>query len=370
MVRRQEASLHTTRGSIIRFDPMLGWVKPPLANGWLHRPEYHVYLQVNARGLRGPDRDYAKPPHTRRILLLGDSFTEGFTVREEATVRAVLESVLRSSGCGEWEVINGGTMGYGTDQEYLFFLEEGRRYEPDIVVLLFFYNDLNGNLTQDKKPYFTVEGDHLFLHGSPVAKPPAGDWVRSPEPRRLSISPWRGSMALRLMGDRTEQRNPRLHRFLSRIGLVEPARAQDVPADFWPFGPGHREEVAEMWRRTEALVAALRTEVESSNARFAVFYVPDETEIDGRVAELTRQRYRMGRRWWRWNRVFERLWQVGLARGITVVDPHLAFQQARQRGAQPYFPQDGHWNEEGHRIAAEVLARVMRDQGWISCAPQ
>ena len=62
IVQRREAAPLTTRGSIIRFDPWLGWVKPPLAEAWLHRPEYHVQLQVNAHGLRGPDRDYRKPP--------------------------------------------------------------------------------------------------------------------------------------------------------------------------------------------------------------------------------------------------------------------------------------------------------------------
>jgi SGNH hydrolase-like domain, acetyltransferase AlgX len=369
IVHRREAQPLTTRGSIIRFDPRLGWAKPPLAQGWLHRPEYHVHLDVNAHGLRGPDRDYGKPPGTRRILLLGDSFTEGFAVREEATVRAALESLLRASGCGTWEVINGGTMGYGTDQEYLFFQEEGRRYQPDIVLLMFFYNDLNGNLTTRGKPYFTVEDGRLVLQGSPVSAPPAGEWTRRPEPRQTKVRPCHGSMALRLLSERTAQGNPRLHRFLARTGLVDAARAQELPADFWPFGPGHREEVAEMWRRTEGILAALRGDVEAAGARFAIFYIPDETEIDDGVAELSRQRYGMGPRWWRSGRVFDRLHGISVERDMTLLDPRQAFLDARRRGAQAYFPEDGHWNEDGHRMAAEVLARALRYQGWVTCGP-
>ena len=370
IVHRSEAGPLTTRGSIIRFDSTLGWVKPPLAEAWLHRPEYHVHLAVNAHGLRGPDRGYAKPSGTHRILLLGDSFTEGFTVSEEATTRAVLESSLRRSGCGDWEVINAGTMGYGTDQEYLFFRGEGRRYEPDIVVVMFFYNDLNGNLTSEGKPWFTAEGDGLALHGSPVPLPREGEWTRRPEPRQPRVRPWRGSMALRLLNDRTEQGNPALHRLLARTGLVAPARVQEMPADFWPFGPGHRHEVAEMWERTEAILAALRADVEAAGARFAVFYVPDETEIDERVADLTRQRYGVGSRWWRTGRVFDRLHGVSVARDMTLLDPRFAFLEAQRRGVAAYFPQDGHWNEEGHRVAAEVLDRGLRYQGWIPCAPR
>jgi lysophospholipase L1-like esterase len=369
IVHRREARPLTTRGSIIRFDPGLGWAKPPLAQGWLHRPEYDVHLDVNAHGLRGPDRGHGKPPGTRRILLLGDSFTEGFAVREEKTVRAALESLLRASGCGTWEVINGGTMGYGTDQEYLFFQEEGRRYQPDIVVLMFFYNDLNGNLTTRGKPYFTVEDGGLVLHGSPVPAPAAGEWTRRPEPRQAKVPPWHGSMALRLLSERTAQGNPRLHRFLARTGLVDAARAQELPADFWPFGPGHREEVAEMWRRTEGILTALRADVEAAGARFAIFYIPDETEIDDRVAELSRQRYGMGPRWWRSGRVFDHLHGISIERDMTLLDPRQAFLDERRRGAQAYFPEDGHWNEDGHRVAAEVLGRALRYQGWVTCAP-
>jgi hypothetical protein len=367
IVHRREARPLTTRGSIIRFDPRLGWAKPPLAQAWLHRPEYDVPLEINAHGLRGPDRDYSKPPGARRILLLGDSFTEGAAVREESTARAVLESILRRSGCGAWEVINGGTMGYGTDQEHLFFEEEGQRYQPDIVVLMFFYNDLNGNLTTAGKPYFTVEAGRAVLHGSPVPSPAAGEWTRRPEPRRAKVAPWHGSMALRLLGERTEQGNPPLHRLLARAGLVEPARSQELPADFWPFGPGHREEVAEMWRRTEAILVALRAEVEASGAHFAIFYIPDETEIDDRVAELSRQRYGMSPRWWRRGRVFDQLHGISVERDMTLLDSRHAFLEARRRGTAAYFPEDGHWNEDGHRVAADVLARALRYQAWITC---
>ena len=36
------------------------------------------------------------------------------------------------------EVINAGVGGWGTDQEAIFYLGEGFRYQPDIVLLAFF----------------------------------------------------------------------------------------------------------------------------------------------------------------------------------------------------------------------------------------
>ncbi|HWX23971.1 MAG TPA: hypothetical protein VN083_02975, partial [Vicinamibacteria bacterium] len=60
-----------------RYHPVLGWEKTPLAEARIQRSEYDVHVQINAHGLRGPDRDYAKPEGRRRVLILGDSFGEG-----------------------------------------------------------------------------------------------------------------------------------------------------------------------------------------------------------------------------------------------------------------------------------------------------
>src|SRR5262245_51142042 len=187
-VRRLAARPVTGHGSITRYHPLLGWDKPPGGDVWLRRPEFETHVVINSHGLRGPDRDYPKPPGVRRVLLLGDSFTEGYHVPEEQTVRALLEGELNRGSCGRWEVINGGTSAYSTDQEYLFFQLEGHRYQPDLVVLLFFFNDLYYNgaaetVRGEAKPYFDVEGDRLVLRNSPVPPPPAGQELRKPEER-------------------------------------------------------------------------------------------------------------------------------------------------------------------------------------------
>lgn len=365
---RRSREPHTTRGSIIRYHPLLGWDKPPGARVWLHRPEYHVLLEVNTRGLRGPERDYARPPGVRRVLLLGDSFTEGYTVPEEETVRARLEARL-NEGCGRYEVLNGGTLGYSTDQEYLFYQLEGQRYEPEVVVLLFFYNDLVGNVSgrQSGKPSFGVVDGRLELRHSPVPPPKDGSWTRRPEPRTLRTEPWRGSVALRLLAERTERGSPRLHRALARAGLVPPARVETLPEDFWPFGPGHREVVDEMWLRTGAILSALDAETRARGARLVVFYVPDQGEIDPRSAELTRQRYGLGPRWWKWDRVFLRLQDLCRERGLPFVAPQAVLREVEAREGPAYFREDGHWNARGHAAAAAEILRGLREAGLVRC---
>lgn len=348
---RLEGGPGTTGYPLARYDPDLGWSKPPGAAATIQRPEYRVRLQINAHGLRGPDRPYDKPPGVRRVLLLGDSITEGYSVEEPYTLRSVLEALLNSRREGRFEVINGGTAGYSTDQEYLFYIGEGVRYEPDVVVLLFCYNDLYPSLGgEGGKPYFDVIDGRLALRNVPVPRKQVARDVR----RRYVIRPWRRSYALRLLSNRTGAGNPELHDFLSRIGLAEPFMEQSPAPEMWPYGLGHRDEVGEMWRRVEAVIGALDDEVERRQARLVLFYVPAGFEQNDRAWELTKRRYHMGRRWQR-DRIFEGFAEVALRRRLTIVDPRPSFREAEASGQRTYFPEDGHWTEVGNRLAAHSL---------------
>lgn len=63
---------------------------------------------TNALGFRNTTEvDFVKPPKLVRILSLGDSHTNGYEVRQEATFSAVLERHLRHNGVNA-EVINAG----------------------------------------------------------------------------------------------------------------------------------------------------------------------------------------------------------------------------------------------------------------------
>jgi lysophospholipase L1-like esterase len=347
---------------IARFHPTLGWDKPPGGEQFIRRPEYAVWIRLNTHGLRGPDREYGKPPGTRRVLILGDSFAQGYYVAEEDSARAVLERQLDSGNCGRHEVLNGGTPGYSTDQEYLFYGSEGRRYQPDLVVLFFFFNDLYYNTraigTGGKgKPYFDLDGERLLLQNSPVPPPPEAPAETPDGTPRRRVAPWKGSVALRLLSDRTARTNPPLHRALARLGLVEPISI-DPPEEFWPFCAGSRLEeraVEDMWRRTRAILRTLRAEVESDGARLAILYVPVRFEVNESAWRFTKERYRPTRAWER-DRVIARLRSVAGELGIPLLDLRAPLQREDAAGRAPYFPRDGHWNEVGNAVAARELA--------------
>lgn len=346
-----------------RFDPELGWSNVPGTRRQITRDEYDVTLVINSHGLRGPERDYRVPAGVRRTLLLGDSFAEGYYADEPRTFRAVLEQVL-DGPCGRHEVINGGVQGYSTDQEYLFYRAEGRKYGARLVLLLFYSNDLLYNTSPvgsggEAKPYFDLAADGaLVRRNQPVPLVDDPERGNRQNPRLAGPRPWRGSMALRLLSNRTVESSPRLHAALATLGLVEPAPA-DPPREFWPFGPGHEREVEDMWARTRALLQALKRDVEADGARLAVVYVPVRFEVNPEVWKLTRARYHLGRRW-NPDRVPARLKAVCAELGIPVVDPREPLRRAEAQGAA-YFTRDQHWNGVGNEVAAHAAEPLARE---------
>lgn len=124
-------------------DPVLGTRLNPNYDGWFAGVPVHV----NALGFRD-NREYqiAKPPGAFRILVLGDSVTFGHGTLFETTYPYLLEQRLKSwRPQTNWQVWNLGVPGYNTGQELSLLNAIGPRYQPDLVVIGFYPNDLSNN---------------------------------------------------------------------------------------------------------------------------------------------------------------------------------------------------------------------------------
>ncbi len=152
-----------------KYDSLLGWAHQPGQVGIFETPQFRTTVHINLKGLRDSDHLYERTNDTRRILVLGDSFAWGYGVEETQRFSQLLET---SMGV---EVINAGVSGYSTDQELLWFREEGVKYKPDLVLLIFAGNDIGDNelplvYTIYNKPEFVLEDGHLILKNYPVPK--------------------------------------------------------------------------------------------------------------------------------------------------------------------------------------------------------
>jgi lysophospholipase L1-like esterase len=127
-------------------------LKRPVANpelSFAHAPNRSAFLMgvpvsINSEGLRDREFSLDKPSGVYRVMMLGDSTTFGWGVKEENTAAKFLERKLNAdlpAGYDRAEVMNTGVGNYDTVQEVTYYETIGWKYHPDLVVLVFFIND-------------------------------------------------------------------------------------------------------------------------------------------------------------------------------------------------------------------------------------
>ena len=120
---------HVADDDLREPDPVLFW-----------RPVAHY--PFNAQGFKSRLMTVPKPPGTLRVICYGDSNTDGPSLGRSWPARLQTVIDARAEHVGRHvEVVNGGVVGYSSYQGLLLFREEVARYEPDVVLFSFGWND-------------------------------------------------------------------------------------------------------------------------------------------------------------------------------------------------------------------------------------
>jgi hypothetical protein len=125
----------------------------PIPDAEKDRPRY----EENSKGLRDYEYTYEKPDSVFRIVVTGDSFTYGTGVHslEDIFVKRLERALNFSAGPGlKFEVINGAEPGFNTPEEYEWLKKEGVKYAPDLIMVVYFFNDATtmGTVTSLMRP--------------------------------------------------------------------------------------------------------------------------------------------------------------------------------------------------------------------------
>lgn len=89
----------------------------------------------------------------KKLIVLGDSLTEGYGVAKEAAFPAVLEKKLHEAGKKEWTIINAGVSG-STTASGLSRMKWVFKSKPDVVLLALGANDgLRGLKVEDSEKH-------------------------------------------------------------------------------------------------------------------------------------------------------------------------------------------------------------------------
>ena len=354
-------------GAYLVRNAELGHFHVPGFDGWIKAPEFTTRVTISPLGLRDRRMSYAKLPGTYRVLFLGDSFVEAVQVDAQDGVAERLDVALNRDGRAT-EVINAGVAAYGTGQEYLLLDKEGVRYQPDLVLLLFFVgNDVannnyklelwDGSLKLALKPYFTLEKDgSLRLIPGPPPNPPGGFTQRMRDCCVLYNVVETGVM------NKLNQDYPR-ERLEAIGGLRTPLTGL---YDKEPEG-----EWLRAWQISEALLARIRDRAAEIGAPLVIAGAPEWRALD---AAIWREEIEKNNRSARSGRLADgrlapaaptdQLGAIAARLGVHYIDLLPPLQQEYERGNRGlYFDFDKHWTEAGHAVAAEAIDRTLRERG-------
>jgi hypothetical protein len=349
---------------LTQYDPLLGWSKIPGKIGSHTTIEYSVTEHINSRGIRGPEYTHDKADDEFRILILGDSFAEGYTVEFDQLFSEIMERNLNDDPNSRYEIINAGTGGYSTDQELILFQNQGKLYSPDLTILLFYYNDVWYNQStrywRGAKPMFEMNGTSLTLTNVPVPEPDA------PSTSFLTrLKSWVSRDSYLYAAVKQVGRSPSPHRAaLHGFGVIsEDDLDRLFSTEFSVFKRPYDSRTARAWMVTEVLLAQLKKETALVGSKLVVFYVPPRFSIyTDEWAATVREETSPGEVWWyEWPAV--EMAAICGRLGVEFIDPTARFRTvADQLAAQQerlYFVWDPHWNRKGHELVGEILANYI-----------
>jgi lysophospholipase L1-like esterase len=381
-------------------DEVRGYSLKPGMEGW-YRKEGAAFVRINSEGLRDREHSKAKPAGVLRVAVVGDSYAEAFQVEQEKAFWSVLEKVLAdcpSVAGRRVEVINFGVSGYGTAQELLTLREKVWDYSPDVVLLAFTTNnDVSDNLralkATDEIPYFVLRGEELTPDNSfrdtrsfrlrDSALNRLGRWLRDHLRFVQAIHEAQAALKSRLAAwrERRAAQQPARNGAASGASNANSAgdaggansagsaRTQTTGQEGTPTEePGtanmiYREPSDENWRAawrvTEKLLATMNAEVRSRGARFYVVTVSNGIQVfpDPSARQSFAQRLGVADLFY----PERRLSVLGEREGFPVLNlaPALqAYADEHKVFLHGFGPDrgNGHWNEEGHRVAGEMIA--------------
>ncbi len=368
LLRLMGAKPQTYLRKFSQYHPVLGWVKTPNMDGEFIKGSRKIHEKINSHGLRDIEYTYDKPDSTFRILIIGDSFTEGYDVEFDYLFTEVLESMLndslRHSGY-RYEIINAGTGGYSNDQEYLYYLHEGRKYSPDIVIMMMYatndiyYNNQNhyGNYA---KPLYRTDNERLILTNTPLPAPKTQESFKNIF-RNMVLYPFVTNIIF--------TKFPGFTQWLSEKGFISKSTMEHVthrkkadpegpafPASFKVFNRKYDDEMNQAWLITEYIMRDLNDTARQNNSRFILFSIPDKFQIYGHLWEATQKAYRVNDSVWNRDKPDEIIKTFAEKYDF----PALFLKDyIEDHQIKDYLHAGVHWNENGNRVVAGYIFKEL-----------
>jgi hypothetical protein len=292
--------------------------------------EFSNKVKTNSDGF--VDEDFSAKNSQKRVFVFGSSFIEGLQVPREKSATYLLERRLKDTS-----VFNFAVASYGPVHHLLLLKKYGLKYRPDIVVFTY----LIGNDVKNVNPDIEESKNRPF----PVLKNGKVEIL----PPQYDSSPI--STAVRLV---------KKSRLISELFK----KHEDNKAPLrWRAYEKNNPAFQRGFEMGEAVILEAKKVAESFGSKFLLVVIPLFIELDNKSWERMKVKYtELKDTKMDFEYPSKRLEKFCLIEGIDCLLLKRAFAEyLKKNGKLPMFSEDTHWNEAGHKLAAEAIADKLNE---------
>ncbi|MBI2581185.1 SGNH/GDSL hydrolase family protein [Candidatus Woesearchaeota archaeon] len=351
--------------SIYVSDDELNYKPKPNFVGVYKSPEGQHEFWTNQEGFVNQNPKKEKPPGTKRIFIVGDSFVEGLYTEKENHFTALLQNRLNSyasqQSSARHEVISYGTSSWGTDNEYKYLITQALSYNPDVVVLTYYQNDL-GNVAVSR--LFRVENESILP--TDVGGTMLGNGAKKLIIKCSFYSAF--CSYFQLHATQFKLLNP----IMARLGFSV-ATGAATATDFkkHPYvtdlAPDEKQAVEDAWNKTELLIRTMKAETEQRGAKLALAYIPARWEVGEKEYEDFLQAANLSTNRTNMQAIRERITDISARNGIMLIDPTDEFLKREAEG-KTLYQSFVHFTKEGDKLFAEELYKGLANYSTQTAA--
>ena len=387
--------------TMVVVDRVVGRIVPPVPPIPVSHPpnfverrttiEFDYEFRTNSMGLRYRELPFAKADREFRLIVVGDSMTEGYGVADGQRFSDRLETML-SRADRPVSVVNAGLGGRAPLEYGRVLFTVGLKYQPDLALIVVHANDPEGT-APDARLDVTPNGEGGY------DPPPQASWEPGGVTRTLAfrLLPW----TYRRLQYWSKQRETRHLDTLGYLQLIdERARRQHVAesaVQAWKarvprrlmeaaerkqfngaalaiglFDPNHWIDALDIdspaamarWVGMERVLGDIIARCTESRLRCALVYSPAAVQFDPASGSLERAVGIHVRREWLTERSEAERRLAEWAHREAV--PYLSLTEEFRKVAALHpgtlsYEIDGHYNPDGHRVAAEAIGAWLRE---------
>ena len=338
-----------------------------------------VTHRINADGFRG--KELAPTGSATRIVVYGDSFIHAFYSPDEETFAVQLNRQLAKKLSRPIEVVNAGVSSYGPDQYLLKMQDELSRLQPDLVIVSIFAGNDYGDLLRNK-----------IFRLSPDGQLEPSSYTLQERFQRLLELNQRESILKRALSSILKSRGVVGDQLVDGIGMGE-KNGEFALMNFW-LEEAQREYQSNVVDRDPVvrnifmdhysadvslrpnsesaqykvrLLGAVMKELQgvaaAANVPLVFLFIPHPFDVAETYDDFGRVDAARFPNYDRRNQI-RPLEEIAVREGWAYVSLFDAFRE-RDANELYFHGGDDHWNAEGQRLAAELVAKHLMDHAVL-----